>query len=137
MKAPGATTLLVVGILLIIGATIALIITSLAFIGAAYLTTIGEPLMGIEWLDIITLFIAGAWQLFVAIMCIANRNKLEKGSLLVGLALSVIVIAAFSIIYGFVMGDGFPFADIAGLLLPFLLHNAASKNKNAFDANSS
>ncbi|MCL2376019.1 MAG: hypothetical protein FWC76_01355 [Defluviitaleaceae bacterium] len=136
MKAPGATTLLVVSILLIIGAAIGLVLGGLALLGAAYLETIGEPLTGAEWFDVITLFITAIWQLIVAIICIANRNKLEKGSLLAGLSISIIVIAALSIVYGFVIGDDFQFTGIAGLLLPFLLHSGASKNKKAFEMQS-
>jgi len=134
MKAPGATTLLVVSILLIIGAVIGFIIGGLALLGGAYLASIGEPLTGVEWFEIIMLFITAIWQLIVAIMCIVNRNRLEKGGLLSGLALSLITIAVFSIVYNLIMGDGFQFTNVASLLLPFLFHSAATKNKKAFEA---
>ena len=137
-QAPGKTFLLVVGILYIIGGAISFFgaIGGFALAGAMDLL-LPAP---IPWsIFYVYALIVALYSLFMGIMGIVNRVRLEKASFLKTLGFISIGLVVFEVILSSFIFSGVPagftaiFTLILGLILPVLYVVGANKNLAAYN----
>ena len=137
--APGKNFLLVVGILYIIFGGIYIIISAIGLSTANYWDTILPTANNMSWSVYYTISLIGSfWYVFIGIMGVTNRTRLERASLLRVLAcvdfgyILLHAILGFVIFSGALGGITAVYTLVVGLVLPILYLVGAQKNYTRF-----
>lgn len=134
MNAPGKTLLKVVSILFIIFGAILTVISLLAVIGSAALSSMGDELGtafgGILMMMSIILLIDGVLELVLGIVGIKNVGDPAKASYFVAVGIILCVLSLIPLVISIING-GFDFTSLIGFVLPILYIVGGSMNKKA------
>ena len=130
----GAGFLKVTGILMIIGGSLAIIVSILALIGIAALDYIssGEINTGMLYAAGILSLVSGVVQLITGIIGVKNNKNPEKAGTCVVWGTIVALLSVAGAILTTVAGSSFPVVSLLlGLIIPGLFIFGALKNKNS------
>ena len=135
VSAPGKNFLFVVGILYIVFAGIGLLVSAGGLLTADYWDSVFPTASGMSWSVYYQIAIVGSFfHVFVGIMGVVNRARLEKASMLRVLACIDIAYVVFGAVLGSMVFAGAfggfvaVFSLAVGLVLPILYFIGAQKN---------
>ena len=134
MNAPGKSMIKVVSILMLIFSSISLIVLFVSLIGSAYIEAYHLGVGVILIFALIISFASVIFEFIAAILGLKHCGRPEKANSLFGIGVTLIIIAAVSILFN-IISDNFSVLNLVSLVLPILYTVGASQNKNAANIN--
>lgn len=129
MEAKGKNFLKVTGIIMIVGGSLGIILSIIAFVGVAALASLGAS-AGLLYTSVAISLIGSVLELIAGIMGVKECGNPEKANTCLMWGIIVVACSVLSTIISVVGGGEFNvFSFIIGLILPALYIVGAAKNK--------
>jgi len=119
---------------MLIFSSISLIVLFVSLIGSAYIAAYHLGVGVILIFALIISFASVIFEFIAAILGLKHCGRPEKANSLFGIGVTLIIIAAVSILFN-IISDNFSVLNLVSLVLPILYTVGASQNKNAANIN--